>query len=647
MEMDAQMNLKAQGLEHTIKEVTTQQGDATTTAASVKIATVQENAKALVLLRHDLHESLKSEYLLVEDPKELWDSPNERYGNHKNVLLPKAHYDWTNLRFQDFKTVSDYNSTLFRIVSLLRYCDHPITEEQMINKTLSTFHASNIILTEQYRFRAFKKYSELISVLLVAEQNNDLLLKNHNLKPTGSSATHEINAIESSNPPEANAIHSGGRGNYNGRGRGRGNYRGRGRGRGRGRFSPRNNNFKHSDKNWGQSSGNQRQTSYKGNDTCHRCGMTGHWGRTCHMNSSEVGTKEQCLLDSGTTHTILKNKEYFSKLTIFQANVSTIFGTAKLIEGSGKACIIFPNGTKLIINDALYSSKSRRNLISFKDVRQNGYHLETMTVNKEEFICLTAEKYGKKYIYEKLPAISSGLYRIDIRPIEINMISNQKLDNRKSFTLWHDRLGHPGTRMMHRIIENSNGHSIKNVKIPRSNELTCSACSLGKMIIRTSINKIATESPMFLERIQGDICGPIHPACGPFRYFMTLIDASTRWSHVSLLSSRNVAFAKLLAQIIRLRTQFPDHTIKKIGKFPQFFTPSSHPPPLMNLQTFSLLPPSSHHPPNFSKFSQNFLSLLPPFYLSIFRYPKQPHSPPDCLPTGEHHSYNFCILVKQ
>ena len=45
---------------------------------------------------------------------------------------------------------------------------------------------------------------------------------------------------------------------------------------------------------------------------------------------------------------------------------------------------------------------------------------------------------------------------------------------------------------------------------------------------------------------------------------MALIDASTRWSHVCLLSSRNVAFARLLAQIIRLRTQFPDHHIKTI-----------------------------------------------------------------------------------
>ena len=45
---------------------------------------------------------------------------------------------------------------------------------------------------------------------------------------------------------------------------------------------------------------------------------------------------------------------------------------------------------------------------------------------------------------------------------------------------------------------------------------------------------------------------------------MVLIDASTRWSHVCLLSSRNVAFARLLAQIIRLRAQFPDHPIKTI-----------------------------------------------------------------------------------
>ena len=76
--------------------------------------------------------------------------------------------------------------------------------------------------------------------------------------------------------------------------------------------------------------------------------------------------------------------------------------------------------------------------------------------------------------------------------------------------------------------------------------------------------KVAVESPAFLERIQRDIYEPIQPACGPFRYFMVLIDASTRCSYVCLLSTHNVAFAIFLAQIIQLRAQFSDYTIKTV-----------------------------------------------------------------------------------
>ena len=45
---------------------------------------------------------------------------------------------------------------------------------------------------------------------------------------------------------------------------------------------------------------------------------------------------------------------------------------------------------------------------------------------------------------------------------------------------------------------------------------------------------------------------------------MVLIDASIEWSHVCLLSNQNVAFSRLLAQIIQLKTQFPNHPIKTI-----------------------------------------------------------------------------------
>ena len=92
-------------------------------------------------------------------------------------MLPTTRDEWNILRFQDFKKVSDYNSAIFRIVSQLKFCGIDITDEEMLVKTYSTFHASTITLQQQYRLRGFKKYSELISSLLVAEKNNELLIK--------------------------------------------------------------------------------------------------------------------------------------------------------------------------------------------------------------------------------------------------------------------------------------------------------------------------------------------------------------------------------------------------------------------------------------------------------------------------------------
>ena len=111
--------------------------------------------------------------------------------------------------------------------------------------------------------------------------------------------------------------------------------------------------------------------------------------------------------------------------------------------------------------------------------------------------------------------------------------------------------------MMHCIVENSNGHPLRSTQILTSPSFSCAAYSQGKLIIRPLFTKVISESPTFLERIQGDICGPIHPLNGLFNYFMVLIDAST-------LSTINIAFSRLLAKIIQLRTQFPDSPIKTI-----------------------------------------------------------------------------------
>jgi len=63
---------------------------------------------------------------------------------------------------------------------------------------------------------------------------------------------------------------------------------------------------------------------------------------------------------------------------------------------------------------------------------------------------------------------------------------------------------------------------------------------------KTITRKIRIESISFSKWIHGDISGPIHLPCGTFIYFMVLIDATTRWSHICLLSTCNQVFAKLL-----------------------------------------------------------------------------------------------------
>ena len=101
--LDVEIHLDPMNLGNIIKERNT--------------ASQQDHAKALIFIRHHIDEGLKSEYLTVIDPLILWKSLKERYDLQKTIILPRAHYDWIHLQLQDFKLVSDYNSTLLKISS--------------------------------------------------------------------------------------------------------------------------------------------------------------------------------------------------------------------------------------------------------------------------------------------------------------------------------------------------------------------------------------------------------------------------------------------------------------------------------------------------------------------------------------------------
>ncbi|CAN6684993.1 unnamed protein product [Malus baccata var. baccata] len=105
----------------------------------------------MIFIRRHLDEALKSEYLTVEDLLAFWNALRNRYNHQITVIFPRACYEWTHLRIHDFKSVAEYNYALFRITSQMKLCGDTISEKDMLEKTFSTFHASNVLLQQQYR----------------------------------------------------------------------------------------------------------------------------------------------------------------------------------------------------------------------------------------------------------------------------------------------------------------------------------------------------------------------------------------------------------------------------------------------------------------------------------------------------------------
>uniref|UniRef100_K3YLK5 Retrotransposon Copia-like N-terminal domain-containing protein n=1 Tax=Setaria italica TaxID=4555 RepID=K3YLK5_SETIT len=148
--------------------------------------------RTLHFLRHHLHPNLKNEYFMEDDPKKLWDSLKECYNQQQSVILPEARREWSLLCLMDFKSIAKYNSAVHKICFKLHFCNQSLDDAEMIEKTLSTFLPANRILQQQYRHHNYTKYSDLIYDLVQEEKHDELLTKNHQLRPVGVAPLPEV-----------------------------------------------------------------------------------------------------------------------------------------------------------------------------------------------------------------------------------------------------------------------------------------------------------------------------------------------------------------------------------------------------------------------------------------------------------------------
>ncbi|EAY93291.1 hypothetical protein OsI_15100 [Oryza sativa Indica Group] len=244
--------------------------------------TPDENDQALHFLRHHLYATLKNEYMGLRSPITLWTALKKRFeklkytilpqaeqdwARLKYTILPQAEQDWARLRFADFKSVAEYNSALHQICTNLSLCGKVVTDVEMIEKTLSTFHPSAMQSASNYRQASYKEYDEMIDIMQVSESHEEVLRKNFVSQPPGKSVGLEVNAssYKVRKPVQRKRGKCGGKkATEKSEGKAPATQGAQG-GKGKKEAKPPRN-----DKPYGQQ-----------DQTCYKCGIWGHWSCIC------------------------------------------------------------------------------------------------------------------------------------------------------------------------------------------------------------------------------------------------------------------------------------------------------------------------------------------------------------------------------
>jgi hypothetical protein len=148
---------------------------------------------ALYIIKYQIHHDLKSEYALKEEPSVLWTALHNRYEQQKVVILPEANRYCVHLCLQDYKFIGDYNHDVHKIYAKLRFCEKEPSDEEKIEKTLTTMLPSDMVLKHQYHVRNCQRYSELIQDLLQADKHDELTMRNHHQRLVGMTPLPEVN----------------------------------------------------------------------------------------------------------------------------------------------------------------------------------------------------------------------------------------------------------------------------------------------------------------------------------------------------------------------------------------------------------------------------------------------------------------------
>ena len=258
--------------------------------------------------------------------------------------------------------------------------------------------------------------------------------------------------------------------------------------------------------------------------------------------SNNISANHGWCLDSGCTSHLCNDKNLFTNSEEVQSGLRLASNATTQVTAKGDVKIATSNGDQsksITLENTLYVPDLRTNLLSVTKIvdREN-----EVTFRKDGAI--VTDSHGRV----KLIADREGdLFYL--RKTHQACIATK--DNRSSAHVWHERLGHLNCEDTSSMLKNLLQLKIEDKKSVRE----CRTCLIGKLTSLPFVSKME-RSPNLLDIVHTDLCGPMRTtSIGGTRYFMTLIDDSSRWCEVYFLKSKDEAAGKFVEYKNLVETQ--------------------------------------------------------------------------------------------
>ncbi|OMO51183.1 Integrase, catalytic core [Corchorus capsularis] len=439
--------------------------------------------KALSVIQNNVSEVIFNLIMTCKTPKEAWDMLKAEFeGSNKvrRLQVTNLRRQFENLKMKDDETVRQYSERIMTIINKMRLLGSAdISQERIVMKLVDTLPAkyeAKLSSLEDTRDMSTVSLSEIVNALQAFEQRQ---------------AARDQDSVE---------------GAFSVKGKEKAQSSGKGKKI--------------------QKKGKRKKQESSGDSTCSKCNQKGHMEKVCKnkqqqhkraqvaeddenqeeqmfvatcIASTSSRNREEWLVDSGSTHHMVHNKDLFRNVDL-SYNSKVIIGNGEYLEVKGKGDIVVstPRGNK-VISDVLYVPEIDVNLISVGQLLERGY-----------------KSFSLKW---KEPAAYAAI------------------DNDSN--LWHMRLGHVSNTALVQL--QKHGMMLDLPKLATQSDV-CEVCQLGKKVRVPFPLKSSWRVSKRLQLVHTDIAGPMRtPSLSKNRYFMLFIDDFSRFAWVFFMKHRSEA----------------------------------------------------------------------------------------------------------